>query len=117
MRTTEQLGRWGGAEAHEENVAEAALACARNLFADLMAALEAEIARLRAAQSATMEIDEVRRLDDLIRRNQKALQSVLDWQLKTRGPAQKARAGAGVIDLEEARREIARRLARLADRG
>ena len=94
-----------------------ALACARKLFADLMCALEEEVDRLRAAQNAATEVEECRRLEDLVRRNQKALQSVLDCQLKLSRRAGRACPGEGVIDLEAAREEIHRRLARLAARG
>ena len=117
MRTTEEIGRRGGAEACGEDAAEAALTCARSLFADLMSALADEIDRLRALKGATDEIAEARRLDDLIRRNQKALQSVLDWQLSMERRRDGPSAGKEVIDLEAARREITRRIARLARRG
>ena len=47
--------------------------------------------------------------------NQKALQSVLDEEARLKGRAEDATPGQEVIDLAEARAEIARRLARLRE--
>jgi hypothetical protein len=53
-------------------------------------------------------------MTELIRQNRKALQTVLDLEVKLMRETDKQRPGEGVIDLAEARAEIARRLDRLA---
>lgn len=114
VRTTEDIGRRGGvcAEAAAESLSS--LDRARKLFASLSRSLDAEIDRLEAARDAETEKSRIDDLNDLIRRNQKALQTVLDQECKLMPGAGKARRGEGVIDLAEARAEIARRLDRLA---
>jgi hypothetical protein len=113
VRTTEELGRRGGVCAEEPVGEPSVLDRARRLFASLSRCLEAEIERLEAALEAETDPGRVRRLTALIRQNQKALQTVLDEERKLPGAGTAGR-GEGVIDLAQARAEIARRLARLA---
>jgi hypothetical protein len=87
---------------------------ARRLFAGLSRSLEAEIDRLDAALDDETDDGRIKSLHDLIRQSQKALQTVLDQEVKLAREADKQRPEEGVIDLAEARAEITRRLARLA---
>jgi hypothetical protein len=113
VRTTEDLGRRGGVCAEAAADDPSVLDRARKLFAGLSRGLDREIERLERALEAETDESRVRKLTDLIRLNQKALQIVLDHEGKLPGGARAGR-GEGVIDLAEARAEIARRLARLA---
>jgi hypothetical protein len=90
------------------------LARARKLFADLSRSLDSKIDRLQAAQHNETDDGRIRELNDLIRQNQKALQTVLDQEVRLDRQADGQRRGERVIDLADARAEIARRLARLA---
>jgi hypothetical protein len=90
------------------------LACARKLFAGLSRSLDGEIDRLQTALDPETDLNQVKTQTELIRQNQKALQLVLDLEAKLMGRADKQRPGEGVIDLAQARAEIARRLDRLA---
>lgn len=114
VRTTEDLGRRGGVCAEEPAVDPSALDRARKLFAGLSRSLDGVIDRLEAALEPETDKDRVRDLTELIRMNQKALQTVLDMEGKLMTGAGKDRRGEGVIDLAQARAEIARRLDRLA---
>ena len=114
MRTTDDLGRWGGASTEEEAVNLSALARARKLFAGLSRSLEGEIDRLQSAVETESEKDRIKDLMDLVRVNQKALQNVLEYEAKLMREADRQRPGEGVIDLAQARAEIFRRLDRLA---
>ena len=114
MRTTDELGRWGGASADQAAVNLSILARARKLFAGLSRSLDGEIDRLRAVLDTEHDEGRINDLNDLIRRNQKTLQTVLEMEAKLMREADKQRPGEGVIDLAEARAEIARRLDRLA---
>ncbi len=114
MRTTDELGRWGGASADQAAVNLSILARARKLFAGLSRSLDGEIDRLQAALETETDEGRVKALTELIRQNQKALQTVLDMEAKLMREADKQRPGEGVIDLAHARAEITRRLARLA---
>lgn len=107
MTTTDPRGR-EELTCADKAAAHAVLARARKLFADLAEALEAEIHRLRAEHQE--DDGPIKTVTDLIQRNQKALQTVLDIEAKLLGRA----AEAPQLDLEAARAEIARRLARLA---
>lgn len=117
VRTTEELGRRGGVCAEEPEVdivdVRPVIDRARKLFARLSRGLELEIERLEHALNAETDEKKIEKLTDLIRRNEKALQTVLDREAKLPA-ARRAGRGEGVIDLAEARAEIARRLARLA---
>jgi hypothetical protein len=90
------------------------LARARKLFADLSRSLDGEIDRLQAALDTEHDDGRAEVLTGLIRQNQKALQTVLDMEAKQMREADKQRPGEGVIDLVQARAEIACRLDRLA---
>ncbi len=114
MRTTDELGRWGGASADQAAANLSILVRARKLFAGLSRSLDGEIDRLQAALETETDESRVKALNELIRQNQKALQTVLDLEAKLMREADKQRPGEGVIDLAQARAEIARRLARLA---
>ncbi len=114
MRTTDELGRWGGASTDKAAVDLSALARARKLFAGLSRSLDGEIDRLQAALETEDDEGRAKALTDLIRMNQKSLQTVLDSELKLMREADRQRPGEGVIDLAHARAEITRRLARLA---
>jgi len=87
---------------------------AQRLFADLSRSLEDEIARLQAALYDETDDRRIKALHELIRQSQKALQTVLDEEVRLNRQADKQRPGEGVIDLAQARAEIAGRLARLA---
>ena len=113
--TTDELGRWGGAHEEEAAAEMSTLVLARKLFADLSCSLDGEIDRLQNAQNFESDVGRIKSLNELIRQNQKALQTVLDMEAKLMHEAKKARPGRDVIDLGEARAEIDRRLARLAE--
>ena len=91
-----------------------ALARARKLFAGLSRSLDGEIDRLQAAMDTETNESRIKAMTELIRQNQKALQTVLDMEVKLTREADKQGPGEGVIDLAQARAEIARRLDRLA---
>ncbi len=91
-----------------------ALARARKLFADLSRSLDGEIDRLQAAEASEDDRGRANALNERVRQNQKALQTVLDMEVKMMRESDKQRPGEGVIDLAQARAEITRRLARLA---
>lgn len=112
VRTTEDFGRRGGVCAEDPVVSPPVIDRARKLFASLSRGLELEIERLEAALEAETDQKRIDRLHDLIRRNQKALQTILDEERKLSGTGA-GRGREGVIDLAEARAEIARRLDRL----
>ncbi|MEE8454189.1 MAG: hypothetical protein V3R90_05450 [Limibaculum sp.] len=114
MRTTDELGRWGGASTDKAAENLSTLARARKLFADLSRSLDGEIDRLQAAMETEDSPDRTKELAEKVRQNQKSLQTVLDLEVKLMREADKQRPGEGVIDLDQARAEIARRLARLA---
>ena len=114
MRTTDELGRWGGASADQAAVNLSILARARKLFAGLSRSLDGEIDRLQAALETEIDENRAKALNELIRQNQKALQTVLDVEAKLMREADKQRTGEGVIDLVQAQAEIACRLDRLA---
>ncbi len=114
VRTTGVPGRRGGvcAEVSAEDLST--LDRARKLFAGVSRTLEREIESLETALKAETDTDRIDKLNDAIRMNQKALQNVLAMEAKLMPGAGGARRGEGVIDLAEARAEIARRLDRLA---
>ena len=114
MRTTDELGRWGGASTDEAAAELSALARARKLFTDLSRSLDGEVDRLQAVLEIETDKGKTEVLAGTIRQNQKALQTVLDMEVKLMRGTDKQRPGEGVIDLAEARAEIARRLDRLA---
>lgn len=114
MRTTDDLGRWGGASADRAAGDLSTLARARKLFADLSSGLDGEIDRLRASLEPQTDESLIKARAELIRQNQKALQTVLDLELRLMREGQVQRPGEGVIDLDQAREEVARRLDRLA---
>ena len=114
VRTTDELGRWGGASTDKAAENLSILDRARKLFADLSRSLDGEIDRLQAGKDTENDKELTKELTDLVRQNQKALQTVLEQEAKLMREAEKQRPGEGVIDLDQARAEIARRLDRLA---
>ena len=114
MRTTDELGRWGGASTDKAAENLSTLARARKLFADLSRSLDGEIDRLQAALETEDDPARTKELAEKVRQNQKSLQTVLDLEVKLMREADKQRPGEGVIDLAQARAEIDRRIARLA---
>ena len=90
------------------------LARARKLFASLSRSLEGEIERLQTALVTETDKNRINARAELIRQNQKALQTVLDLEAKLMRETDKQRPGEGVIDFAQARAEVARRLDRLA---
>ncbi len=113
MRTTDELGRWGGASTDKAAVDLSTLARARKLFAGLSRSLDGEIDRLQAAKDTENDEDRVKALNEQIRQNQKTRQTVLDMEARLMREGDRQRPGEGVIDLVQARAEITRRLARL----
>lgn len=117
VRTTEDLGRRGGVCAEEPEVdivdVRPVIDRARKLFASTANMLERMIESMEGELDTETDPQRIDKLSDQIRKNQKALQTVLDGERKLPA-ARRAGRGEGVIDLAEARAEIARRLARLA---
>lgn len=112
MRTTDDPGRWGVASGQGPAEEPSILNSARKLLADLSLSLEGEIERLKALMRDETGTTDGKALIETLRQNRKALQTVLDQRAKF-GDAEGGRPGREVIDLGEARAEIARRLARL----
>lgn len=112
MEPTKQYAGRGGEARRDTGDLGDTLATARRLFAELAKKLEDEIDQLQFEA----EMDEAREkiVTDLIRRTQKALQTVLDIQVKLAGKPDPDTPDASPVDLDEARAEIERRLARLA---
>ena len=101
-----------GAEVADERVR---LACARGLFARAAEALDRQLRALSAEADAGAERERIKTIETLIREAQRALLVVLEFEAKLdRREPEEAEGG---LDLEAARAEIARRLARLAERG
>ena len=115
MRTTDKLGRWGGASAEREVEDQSTLTRARKLFAGLSHSLDGEIDRLQAVMETETDEERNTTLNVSVRENRKTLQTVLDMEAMLMREARKQRPGEGVIDLAQApRAEITSRLARLA---
>jgi len=106
-------GRGKGARAGRSTEVQSTLDRARSLFSDLSEALEQEITRLRKLDRDANGTGATREVTDLVRENQKALGTVLDLEAKLLGKAVHETPGT-TLDLEDARAEIARRLARLS---
>jgi len=118
VRTAEQFGRWGSVRGRRwQGRLLSTYERARKQLARLSVSLDAEIDRLGAAIDLEDQKRRSRELSDLVRTYQKALTIVLDCEAKLERRAELSRPGKDLIDLDEARAEIARRLARLAERG
>jgi hypothetical protein len=113
VRTTDELGRWGGASTDEAARSLSTLSCARKLFAGLSRCLEGVIDRQQTALEIETDASKIADMTELVRQNRKALQTVLDTEVMMMRESRKQRPGEGVIDLAEARAEVARRLDRL----
>lgn len=116
MTTTDAIhGRPEFHGADQATEVQSTLDRARKLFAGLSKVLEAEIDRLQFAERTEEGEARLKAVTDLIRQNQKTLGTVLDIEAKLMRDAERdARPGRVELDLEDARAEIARRLARLA---
>lgn len=106
------IGRRGGVRDVQD--LDETLEDARRLFADVSAFLELELDRLFDIEVEGESLDEGRYkvVTDLIRQNQKALMMVLE--IKAKLGRDTASDRARLVDLDDAREEITRRLARLA---
>ena len=111
MSTTinERVGRRGGAYSAEE--LEDVLNRARKILADTTALLDLEIERYFDEEVEDKEEERIKRIQGLITQTQKGMQQIMDIELKT-GLTQ---AAERELNLDDARREILRRIARLAD--
>ena len=110
MRTTidEQIGRRGGAYTNEE--LENTLNRARKLLADTLALLELENERFFKTELDTDEKAHLDAVMDLVKRTQRAMQSVIDIEVKYNLSPCNSR---NQLDMEAARVEILDRLSRL----
>jgi len=101
------VDRRGGA--YSESALNETLTRARKLLADTSAFLELEIDRLYEVEIED-EPGRIKQVKDLIAQVQKCMQTVLDLEVKHG----LKRDAADALNLEDARNEILRRLARLA---
>jgi len=110
LRTTinDLVDRRGGAYRAEE--LEDVLNRARKLLADISALLELEIDRLFAAEVDSDNKERIEKAKDMIRQTQKAMAMVLEIEAKA---GLSMLADRNAMNLEAARDEILRRLARL----
>lgn len=97
-------------DAYEAKDLEDALQRARKLLAEIYTLLEVHSSRLRGERACAQDPKLQDKLDTMIRQVHKNMTLVLEIEVKT-GLATKDR---DAVDLEEARAEILRRLARLA---
>ena len=111
MRTTidEQIGRRGGAYTKEE--LENTINRARKLLADTLALLELENERFFKTELDTDEKAHLDTVMDLVKRTQKAMQTVIDIEVKYGLSPDNSH---NQLDLEAARVEILDRLGRLS---
>ena len=111
VRTTidEQIGRRGGAYTTEE--LENTLNRARKLLADTLALLELENERFFKTELDKNEKAHLDTVMDLVKRTQKAMQTVIDIEVKYGLSPDKH---LSQLDLEAARVEILDRLGRLS---
>jgi len=113
--TTEKgIGRKGDACADLVAEATSVLDSARRLFADLAKALEAELDQLQFEEGTNWDKKRLEAVQNLIFMNQKALQSVVNIRAKLLSQMDLNNLKAGLIDIDKARAEITRQLARLA---
>lgn len=113
MRTTinDLVGRRGGASSVDET--KDVLDRARELLADITSMLQLETERYFRLEFDTRSRPDLEQIQRLIAQTQKAMQTVLDLEIRT-GLARPA--GDAKLDLEEARAEILGRLSRLVGR-
>lgn len=88
---------------------------ARHVFADVSAMLRSETEKLFETEVDDLDEKRITRIADLIRQTQKALMMVLEIEAKLGHDTDHSRRQ--MLDLTDAKAEIARRLARLAKRG
>ena len=110
VRTTigEQIGRRGGTNTNE--ALENTLNRARKLLSDTLALLELENERFFKTELDTDEKAHLDTVMDLVKRTQKAMQTVIDIEVKYGLSPDNSRSE---LDLEAARVEILDRLGRL----
>ncbi|MEM7422498.1 MAG: hypothetical protein AAF334_02185 [Pseudomonadota bacterium] len=110
MRTSinDFVDRRGGAYTREE--LDNVLDRARRLLADLSAQLEHESDRLFGVELDEADEARIKTVRGLIAQVQKAMQTVIDIELKA---GLSPSPGAGALDMEAAREEIIGRLSRL----
>jgi hypothetical protein len=113
VRTTDELGRWGGASTDGAAENLSTLDRARKLFAGLSRSLDGEIDRIQSAVESEPDEEQIRKLNGTIRENWRTLNTILELEAKLMRKADKQSTDEGVIDLAQAREEIARRLSRL----
>ena len=114
--TKRNAGR-GGDACRDVKHMKAVLKSARGLFATLSKQLEAEMDRLQFGGDGEMDAEAAKRLEIVqttIVKAQKALQTVLDIEVKLMGGHGPKLPDPPAINLDDARAEIERRLARLA---
>ena len=104
------VDRRGGAYSAEE--LENVLNRARKILADTAALLELEIERYFAEDVEETDEKRMKRLRELITQTQKGMQQILDIETKT-GLA--FLVGGRELDLDHAREEILRRLAKITE--
>ena len=85
---------------------------ARRILADTSALLELEIERLFETEIEVSDDEQMKRIKNLIAQAQKGVQQVLDIEAKA---GLTVPVGGSALDLERAREEIMRRIARLVD--
>lgn len=113
MKAADRLGRWGGVRARRQRRLPA-LKRARKLFDRLSSRLDEAIDQLDVGPLEDA-VDRAKELGELVRQYQRVLTTVLELEAKLAREVEHARPGRDLIDLEAARTEIARRLARLAE--
>jgi tRNA A37 N6-isopentenylltransferase MiaA len=106
----ELVDRRGGAYSAEE--LENVLNRARKILADTAALLELEIERYFAEEVDESDEKRLKRLRELIAQTQKGMQQILDIETKS-GLA--LLVGGRELDLDHAREEIMRRIARITE--
>ena len=103
------VDRQGGAYSEEELVN--VLNQARKILADTCVLLDLEIETHFATDLEQLDEDKLKRLKSLIQQIQKGMQQILDVEIKT---GLTLKVGGRDMDVEEAREEILRRIARIA---
>ena len=112
MSTTinELVDRRGGAYSAEE--LENVLNRARKILADTAALLDLEIERFFAEEVDESDEKRLKRLRELIAQTQKGMQQILDIEMKS---GLTLLVGGRELDLDHAREEILRRIARFTE--
>ena len=104
------VDRRGGAYTAEE--LQDVLNRARRILADTSALLELEIERLFETEVDVSDDEHLKRIKGLITQTQKGVQQILDIEAKA---GLSVLVGGSALDLDKAREEILRRIARLVE--